>query len=95
MLAGCGTVHDTVQDLKIFSAGDACAATMRNAFPGARFEVASQTAKPLTTTLTEVAVEARRVDTPPSPLANESVAVACRFDHNILVDFHWTKPPIN
>jgi hypothetical protein len=90
-LAGCGS--SSVKD-QPGSPADLCIDTMRRAFPDADFDITKATAKPTGLAETEAVVEATREDAAPSAVINTEVAASCRFDHNVLVDFHWTKSPI-
>jgi hypothetical protein len=92
-LTSCSWVGGSVP--RAFSPTDDCTATMRHAFAEAKFDVQKAESKPGIVGVTEVTVEATREDVPPSNLVNTDVAAYCRYDHNVLVEFRWTKPPLN
>jgi hypothetical protein len=70
-----------------------CADFMQRAFPRATIEVARREAAPATMTTIIAKVEGIRSDVPPEGPAPRELAVECRFDDNILTDFHWTSGP--
>jgi hypothetical protein len=93
ILAGCGVVS-IGSEVKEFSPSDYCVDTMRRALPEADFDITKQTSAADDLAGTTVVVTATRTDAPASALVNADVAATCRFDHDMLVDFHWTKSPL-
>ena len=86
-LAGCD-YHREV------GVGERCADTMRTAYPTAEIEVTKSEASPDGMSGLVANVEAVRTDmTPDSPLTHD-LAVECRYDHNVLTGFRWTKGPL-
>lgn len=88
-LAGCGLGSS----LRVASPPDFCVDTMRRAVPEATFDITKQTSESEALERVKVEVEATRTDSSPSPMIASEVAVECVFDHDALIDFHWTKSP--
>ena len=89
LLAGCGSSAPAV-----FAPTDDCVLTMRRALAEAQFDITRQTSRPTGLAETAVEVEATRTDAVPSALLNTELVASCRYDHNVLVDFHWIKGPL-
>jgi hypothetical protein len=92
-LGACGIVP--TMNLEAPSATESCVDTMRHAYPEAEFDVTKEESKADSLAETSVTVEATRTDSPPTALFTDRVAAICRYDHNALVDFHWTKGPFS
>jgi hypothetical protein len=97
LVSGCGlfqSVNDKVQNVKSaigdVSYVDRCFDFMRRAAPNARFEM---TDKSVNSTIDSdtVTILANRNDATPA----YGVSVQCRFDHGMIVDFHWLKGPLS
>ncbi len=100
LLAGCGLWDSTGDALfgAQSAAGtasyvDRCIDVMQKAYPDARFEVTSKRLG-LGSNTALVDVQARRSDAPASTKTPRDVAVQCRFDSGVIVDFHWTATPL-
>jgi hypothetical protein len=76
------------------SATERCVETMRVALDGGRFDVAGQNTQDESITTSIVTIDATRGDVAPSPAQARDISGQCRFDHGVLVDFHWTKSPL-
>ena len=97
LVSSCGlfqSANDKVQNAKLAVGEvghvDRCFDFMRRALPHGKFEM---TNKSISTAIDSdtVTILANREDaTPPY-----SVSVQCRFDHGIIVDFHWLKGPVS
>jgi hypothetical protein len=89
-LAGCGLAP------KAFTGppdpGEQCAAVLDEAFPGGDIAITAKKITPNSITATIVTIEGTRNVEPSAALARD-VAVECRFERGVLLDFHWTKPP--
>jgi ABC-type glycerol-3-phosphate transport system substrate-binding protein len=104
LLAGCG-LWDSASDTAgntIFGAQmaagsasyvDRCIDIMRKAYPDARFEVTSKRLG-IGSNTALVDVQATRGDAPASAKTPRDVAVQCRIDNGVIVDFHWTASPL-
>jgi hypothetical protein len=104
LLAGCGlwnSTRDTAGDtmlgvqLSTDSASfvDRCADVLKRAYPNVRFEVTGKRLG-LDASRALVDIQAHRADPPASPMTPREVAVQCRFDSGVLLDFHWTATPL-
>lgn len=96
LLSGCGAVGDKVENTQLAvgspSYVNRCVDLMHRAFPGTDFDVTDQH---FSTTVTNsvVTVQAVRPDVPASS-GMRDIGAECRFDHGVIVDFHWTKNPM-
>lgn len=86
-LAGCGLTGERKP------VGEFCADLVIQALPGdveiTHKSTASEGIAQVTAT-----VDATRTDVAPTAAVAREVAAECKFDHDVLVDFHWTKAPI-
>ncbi len=104
LLAGCG-LWDSASDTAgntIFGAQmaagtasyvDRCIDIMRKSYPDARFEITGKRLG-IGSTAALVDVQATRSDVPAGGKTPRDVAAQCRFDHDVVVDFHWTASPL-
>jgi hypothetical protein len=90
LLSGCG-----IRDVGL---ADRCTDLMEEAFPGGKFKVTKAEAAPdpAAPSITGVVarVEATRTDVPAGGALAHDVAVECRFEGNVLIQFRWTKGPL-
>lgn len=103
-LAGCGlwdsageTAGNTVFGAQMAAGNasyvDRCADFMRKAYPDARFEITSKRLGiGLNTALVDI--QATRKDTTAGGKTPLEVAAQCRFESEVIVDFHWTASPL-
>ena len=75
------------------SPGERCAALMADAFPGGGIDVTGQNIVSDSVATVVVTVEGARSDVVPSAHLAREVAAECKFDHEVLLDFHFTKSP--
>lgn len=85
-VAACGLPRDV-------GLAERCADVMRRADPAAAIEITKSGASATSLTTVVAQVEGVRTDLPPDSPAPRNLAVECRFDENILTDFHWTAGP--
>jgi len=96
LVSGCGlfqSTNDKVQDVKL-AVGDVghvdrCFDFMRRAVPGAELKMTNSTTNTAMTSDTVTILANRNDATPPY-----NVSAQCRFDHGVIVDFHWLKGPL-
>jgi hypothetical protein len=90
LLSGCG--------IREVGVADRCTDLMEEAFPGGKFKVTKAEAAPdpAAPSITGVVarVEATRTDVPAGDALAHDVAVECRFEGNVLIQFRWTKGPL-
>ena len=96
IISGCGLVQsaDTkATDVKATigspSDVDRCFYFTRRAYPDAHFQLTSQQ---VSTSMNAEIVDIQATRNDVKPLYE--VAVQCRFNREILVDFHWTNGPL-
>lgn len=96
LLSGCGAVEDKVENAQLAvgspSYVNRCVDLMHRAFPGTDFDVTDQHFS-TTTANSVVTVQAVRPDVPANS-GMRDIGAECRFDHGVIVDFHWTKSPM-
>jgi hypothetical protein len=97
LLAGCGAVENKVQNAKVDIGSPSyvtrCVDLMKRAYPDSGdFQVTDQHFSTTMTTST-VTVQAMRPDVPANS-GMRDVGAECRFDHGVIVEFHWTKNPL-
>lgn len=68
---------------------------MQDAFPDSHIEITKQATAYTSMTSTTIAIEGVRRDVAPSGMLARQVAVECKLDHNVVVDFHWTAGPFS
>jgi hypothetical protein len=92
VLTGCGLAPKALTGPP--QPGEHCAALLDEAFPGGEIAITNRkiVMDPITTTI--VTLDGTRDVTPSNAVARE-VAAECRYDHGVLMDFHWTKPPFH
>jgi hypothetical protein len=96
LLAGCG-IRQAARDLTgtlapdAVSLADRCADAMRRAIPSANIRVDNETSQNAGIDTMTAHVEGTRTEYPEDKEIVREVAVECRFDGQMLVDFHWTK----
>lgn len=97
LLSGCGATETKVENAKLDvgspSYVDRCVDLMHRAFPGTAFDVTDQHFS-TTMTTSVVTVQAARPDVPANS-GMRDIGAECRFDHGVIVDFHWTKNPMD
>jgi hypothetical protein len=89
-LAGCGLAPKALTGPP--EPGEQCATLLDEAFPGGDIAITAKKIVPNSITTTTVTIEGTRDIEPSAALARE-VAVECRFERGVLLEFHWTKPP--
>ncbi|HEV2163167.1 MAG TPA: hypothetical protein VGR52_13180 [Stellaceae bacterium] len=96
LLSGCGAVGDKVENAQLAvgspSYVDRCVDLMHRAFPGTDFDVTDQHFSTIMAN-SVVTVQAVRPDVPANS-GMRDIGAECRFDHGVIVDFHWTKNPM-
>ena len=70
-----------------------CADLMIDAFPDGEIEITHKSIAQNSLSLQTVTIQGARNDVPPTAAVAHDVAVECKFDHDVLTDFHWSKPP--
>jgi len=88
LAASCGIPHSV-------GLAERCAEIMKSAYPNAAIDITKSEA--LATSLTTIVarVEGSRSDSPPEAPSRRDLAVECRFDENVLTEFHWTAGPVH
>jgi hypothetical protein len=76
------------------STTERCVEAMGVALDGGGFDVTGQNTKDESITTSLVTIDATRGDVAPSPAQARDVTGQCRFDHGVLIDFHWLKSPL-
>lgn len=96
LLSGCGAVEDKVQNAQLAVGSPSyvsrCVDLMHRALPDTDFNVTDQHFSTEMTT-SVVTVQAMRPDVPANS-GMRDIGAECRFDHGVIVDFHWTKNPL-
>ena len=87
VLAGCGMTGERKP------VGEFCADLVIQALPG-EVEITHKNTASVGIAQITASVEATRKDVAPTAAVARDVAAECKFDHDVLVDFHWTKAPI-
>jgi nitrous oxide reductase accessory protein NosL len=96
LLAGCGTSNKPPLPAELGGQSPSatqCLDLFRHVIPDAEIEVTGAKVVNDTPTRTTVSIDGTRGEVAPSPIVARDIAVECKFDHDVLVDFHWTKPP--
>jgi hypothetical protein len=96
-LGGCMTVRGELPSV-LTNPGkppEHCLDLMLESFARDDIDITHQDVANLSTTTTVVTIEATRNNVVPSPAIARDIAVECKFEHDILIDFHWTKPPFH
>jgi hypothetical protein len=70
-----------------------CTGLMADAFPDDDIEITRKTVVHSSLTAQTVSIQGTRSDVPPTAALARDIAVECKFDHDVLTDFHWSKPP--
>lgn len=70
-----------------------CAGFMEAAYPGADIDITKREAAATGLTTIVAHVEGERTNLPPNPPIPRHLAVECKFDHDVLTGFRWTKGP--
>lgn len=89
-LTGCGLAPKALTGPP--QPGEQCAALLDEAFPGGEIAITNRKIVMESITTTMVTLDGTRDVTPSNAVARD-VAAECRYDHGVLMDFHWTKPP--
>jgi hypothetical protein len=89
-LAGCGLAPKALTGPP--DPGEQCASLLDEAFPGGDIAITAKKIVPNSITTTTITIDGTR-DIEPSAALARDVAVECRFERGVLLDFHWTKPP--
>jgi hypothetical protein len=84
--AGCGVTRDV-------GVAERCTDIMQRAIPGAAIAITKSEAAATSLTTIVARVEGVRSDLPAEAPLPRDLAVECRFDDNILTEFHWTAGP--
>jgi len=69
-----------------------CLDVFKQAIPDADIEITSAKSVNDSVAKATVTIEGTRDVTPSAALARD-LAAECKFDHDVLMDFHWTKAP--
>ena len=72
---------------------DQCADLMIDAYPDGDIDITHKSIVQNSLALQTVTIQGARNDVPPTAAVAHDVAVECKFDHDVLTDFHWSKPP--
>jgi hypothetical protein len=86
LVAGCAIRRDV-------GLAERCADLMRGAYPSAVIEIVKSDASATSLTTIVARVEGSRTDLPTDAPLPRDLGVECRFDENVLTEFHWTAGP--
>jgi hypothetical protein len=92
-LAGCGTGVGGMVLNGPPEPQEQCTDLVLAGFRGTEIDITRTAVAIDPITITTVTIEATRPDVVPSAALARDVAAQCKFEHDILMDFHWTKPP--
>jgi hypothetical protein len=92
-LTGCGTSLGGMIPQSPPEPEQQCADLMLAGFRGSQIDITNKAVVNDSITAAVVTIEATRNDVVPSAAVARDIAGQCKFEHHILVDFHWTKPP--
>jgi hypothetical protein len=67
---------------------------MKSAYPNAAIDITKSEASVTSLTTIVAHVEGSRSNPPPEAPLPRELAVECRFDENVLTEFHWTAGPL-
>ncbi len=70
-----------------------CADLMIDAYPDGDIDITHKSIVQNALALQTVTIQGARSDVPPTAAVAHDVVVECKFDHDVLTDFHWSKPP--
>ena len=70
-----------------------CADLMIDAYPDGDIDITHKSIVQNSLAVQTVTIQGARNDVPPTAAVAHDVAVECKFDHDVLTDFHWSKPP--
>ena len=87
VLAGCGLTGERKP------AAEFCADLVVQALPDGDVGITRKSTANSGIAQITATVEATRGDVAPTAAVARDVAAECKFDHDVLVDFHWTKAP--
>ena len=87
-LAGCGLAgsHESPTDL--------CTDLLVKAFPDGNIAITHKAISNDSLSAQTVTIEGTRTDVVPTAGISRDVAAVCKYDHDVLLDFHWTKGPL-
>jgi hypothetical protein len=88
LLVGCGIPRSV-------GLAERCADIMKSAYPSAAIDITKSEAAATSLTTIIARVEGSRSDLPPEAPLRRELAAQCRFDENILIEFHWTAGPLH
>jgi hypothetical protein len=96
LVTGCGAgewAHDVGGRINPDSLGfaDRCANMMKAAMPFADIDITARTSQNTGISTMTAQAAGTRTDNEKDPSIARDVAVECKFDSNVLIDFHWTK----
>jgi len=72
---------------------DQCADLMIDAYPDGDIDITHKSIVQSSLAIQIVTIQGARSDVAPTAAVAHDVAVECKFDHDVLTDFHWSKPP--
>ena len=84
---GCSIPHSV-------GLAERCADIMKSAYPNAAIDITKSEASVTSLTTIVAHVEGSRSNLPPEAPLPRELAVECRFDENVLTEFHWTAGPL-
>lgn len=93
ILAGCGTLTTAEFLIRDASLADHCADFMQRAYPGGGITITQKQSHDVDNSILVAEVQGIKKDAPPGSFLARDLAAVCRFQNNILVDFHWTAGP--
>lgn len=96
LLAGCGLSNKVSPPAEIGGQSPSaaqCLDLFQHAIPDAEIDVTGAKIVNDSPTRTTVSIGGTRSDVAPSAAVARDIAVECKFEHDVLMDFHWTKPP--
>jgi hypothetical protein len=87
-LTGCGLLgsHESPTDL--------CTELVVKAFPDGNIAITHKAVTTESLSAQTVTIEGTRSDVVPTAGLTREVAASCKYDHDVLLDFHWTKGPL-
>lgn len=88
LAASCGIPHTV-------GLAERCADIMKSAYPSAAIDITKSAASTISLTAIVARVDGSRSDLPAEAPLRRDLAAECRFDENVLTEFHWTAGPLH
>jgi len=88
LAAGCGIPHSV-------GLAERCVEIVKSAYPSAAIDITKSEATATSFTTIVAHVEGLRTDLSPEAPLRRELAAECRFDENVLTEFHWTAGPMH